>query len=277
MNQSNPAAIWDTSIDLNELDDVLTLDSLGTDRFRAPYTFDDPRPLYGGQVLAQSLLAATKTVDGERMPHSMHGYFLRGGSSREPVQIDIARDFDGRSFASRRVIATQGESVIFSGSLSFAVTMDGPDHQHPTSPGWDPAQLHDFPSGRLQSMELRALTPYAEGLRLPREFAARFTADLGDLGDDPTLQLAALAYLSDVSSGLADVQGPDVDYLASIDHAVWFHQVPDLREWHLVELEPRRTGAGRGLFSGGIFDAAGNLVASTMQESLFRYRRPSAP
>lgn len=273
MSKQNPEAIWDASVDLDELVDVLTLERIDPDLYRAAYVVDDARPLYGGQVMAQCLVAACRTVDHDRLPHSLHGSFLRGGSAHEPVVLHVMRDFDGRSFSSRRVIAKQEGSVIFSCSLSFARAADGPEHQAAETPGWDVERMHEFPSGRLQSMQLRSLQPYAEGQRLPRQFAARFTADLGD---DPVLQLAALAYLSDTSSGLADIQGEDVGYLASLDHAVWLHAVPDLRDWHLVDLEPRRTGARRGLFTGGIFDAGGRLVASTAQESLFRYRSTRA-
>lgn len=268
--EPNPAAAWDPTVDLDQLLDALALERIDPDCYRANYVIDDPKPLYGGQVMAQCLIAACRTVDDERLPHSLHGYFVRGGAAHEPVLLHVARDFDGRSFASRRVIAKQNGAVVFSCTLSFAKHSDGPERQMAQSPGWDPGQLHEFPSGRLQSMQMRALAPFELGQRLPRQFAARFTADLGD---DPVLHLAALAYLSDTSSGLADIQGQDVGYLSSIDHAVWLHQVPDMTQWHLVELEPRRTGSGRGLFTGGIFDESGQLVASTAQESLFRYRR----
>ena len=270
MKDINPAAVWDPTVDLDDLLEVLTLERLDPDCYRAGYVVDDPRPLYGGQVMAQCLVAACQTVDDGRLPHSLHGYFLRGGSSREPVLLHVARDFDGRSFASRRVIAKQSGSVIFSCTLSFSLPAAGPENEMVQPPAWDLDVMHDFPTGRLQSMKMRSLEPYVQGQRLPRQFAARFAADLGT---DPVVQLAALAYLSDTSSGLADIQGPDVGYLSSIDHAVWLHSVPDLRDWHLVQLDPRHTGAGRGMFTGGIFDGAGHLVASTAQESLFRYRR----
>ncbi|WP_106848582.1 acyl-CoA thioesterase II [Blastococcus sp. Marseille-P5729] len=268
--EPNPAAAWDPTVDLNDLLEAFTLERIDPDCYRANYVVDDPKPLYGGQVVAQCLIAACRTVDDDRLPHSLHGYFLRGGAAQEPVLLHVSRDFDGRSFASRRVVAKQDGKVVFSCTMSFARQSDGPDHQTAESPGWDVERLHEFPSGRLQSMQMRALVPFELGQRLPRKFAARFTADLGD---DPVLHLASLAYLSDTSSGLAEIQGKDVGYLSSIDHSVWLHQIPDMTQWHLVELEPRCTGAGRGLFTGGIFDQAGRLIASTAQESLFRYRR----
>src|SRR5919202_5825385 len=107
--------------------DVLDLEELDRDLYRSTLVFDDPFPLYGGQVAAQALRAAGPTVPEGRLPHSLHGYFLRSGNARRPAIFRVDRDRDGRSFSARRVVAVQGGEVVFNMSASFAAPGRGPD------------------------------------------------------------------------------------------------------------------------------------------------------
>src|SRR5688572_19061710 len=109
--------------------DILRLDEIDRDLYRSTLVFADPFPLYGGQVAAQALLAAGRTVDRDRLPHSLHGYFLRSGDAARPTIFHVERDRDGRTFSARRVIAIQGGEVIFNMSASFQASEEGPDHQ----------------------------------------------------------------------------------------------------------------------------------------------------
>lgn len=255
--------------------EILTLETLEESLFRSTFLFSEKYPLYGGQVAAQALIAAGKTVPDSRQPHSIHGYFLRGGDPSIPVVFKVEKDFDGGSFSSRRVIAIQRGEVIFNASVSFHLQHDGPDDQMVDAKQVGaPEALHDWPSGRLHSIEMKTDRPHKEREHWPTDFKARISADLPD---DPLMHAAGLAYLTDAGTGLRDAMTPEIGFLASIDHSIWIHSIPDITKWHLFNLEPRRIGSGRGLFTGAVFDDTGSLVASFAQESLFRYKkRPTA-
>ncbi|MEK6440572.1 acyl-CoA thioesterase [Pseudonocardia sp. T1-2H] len=109
--------------------DLLTLEPLERDLFRATTVFEEQWALYGGQVAAQALLAAGRTVDEDRSPHSLHGYYLRGGDASRPTLFRVYRDRDGRSFSARRVVAIQNGEVIFNMSASFHIAEEGLDRQ----------------------------------------------------------------------------------------------------------------------------------------------------
>lgn len=267
------SASFDASLDFNELDEVLHLEKIDPWIYRSVHVYDEEKPLFGGQVIAQAVLAAAATTVPERRIHSLHCYFLRAGTPSEPIVYHVEADRDGGSFSNRRVVARQNGVVIFNASMSLQSATEGPEHElfEPDELiGPDDDRLHDWPTGRLQSVQMRGFEEYQPGARLPRRFYARFTADLGE---DALLHTAALGYLTDVSNGFAEVVNDQVGYLSTIDHVAWLHRQSDMREWHLVELHPRQIGSGRGLFTGGIFDTAGNLVASTYQESLYRWAR----
>src|SRR3954465_1852577 len=118
--------------------EVLRLDELDRDLYRSRLVFADPFPLYGGQVAAQALHAAGRTVAAERLPHSLHGYFLRSGDAARPTVFRVDRDRDGGSFSARRVVALQGGEVIFSMSASFSAGGPGPDVQLDPTPEVEP-------------------------------------------------------------------------------------------------------------------------------------------
>lgn len=251
--------------------DLLELEKVDSDLFRGNATFDEPFSLYGGQVAAQALVAAGRTVEADRLPHSLHGYFLRAGDAGRPTVFRVDRDRDGRSFSSRRVVALQDGEVIFSMSASFHAREEGKDL---TVAGASDAPFTDeLPvalTPRLVSFETREpAQPYPDSI-WPTRFWARCTAPLGD---EPLLHAAALTYLSDVLSGLAPLRDEEWTPMSSLDHAVWFHRPARLDDWVLLDLVPHTVASGRGWYTGTVTTTDGELRSSLTQEQLFRRRR----
>lgn len=259
----------DICADKPTLLDLLRLESLGPDRYRGATAFEDAMGLYGGQVAAQALRAASFTVTPDRIPHSLHAYFLRAGDPMQPVEYEVSRDRDGRSYSARRVTARQGGRVIFDMGCSFHVPEAGPDVQVAAmpviaGPEAEPIRVLD---SRTLSMEIRK-AEQRESADGPYRVWAR--AEL-DLGPDQHLQACALTYLSDMYSGLFGLE-EDTDGvgLTSLDHSLWFYRPIDLSQWVLMDLIPESVSAGRGMYSGRVYDLQGRLVAGLTQESLFR-------
>jgi acyl-CoA thioesterase-2 len=255
--------------------DVLTLERLDADLFRSAVVFDDPYGLYGGQVAAQALRAAAETVAPGRHPNSLHGYFLSRGDPTNRVLLHVHRDRDGRSYSNRRVIAVQNGVVIFNLAASFHVEEEGYDFQEHQAPAvTEPEELPDFTfHTRMLGIEIRVPEQAVEGQSWPSRVWMRSKEKLAD----ETLHACALAYVSDMFSGLASVRGiADVGILTSLDHAVWFYRRVAMDDWVLMDLMPESTAGGRGMYTGRIFGKDGKLAAGIAQESLFRpgSRRP---
>ncbi|WP_289009437.1 acyl-CoA thioesterase domain-containing protein [uncultured Thermomonospora sp.] len=251
--------------------ELLDLEEIDRDLYRAATVFDDPPRLYGGQVAAQALRAAGGTVPQGRVPHSLHGYYLRAGDAARPTIFRVERDRDGRSFSARRVVALQGGEVIFNMSVSFHTPQPGVDRQvHPAPEAPAPEGLAPTTLPRLQSVECR-LPPQPSPTRWPTRFWARCT---DALPDDDLVHACVLTYLSDISTGLAAIEsdGPEMPG-ASLDHAVWFHRPVRMDEWVLMDLVPHTVAGGRGWYTGTLHTARGVLVASLAQEALFRAPR----
>jgi acyl-CoA thioesterase-2 len=283
---------------LDGLLERLDLESLDVDLFRG-FSPNDGRPrIFGGLVAAQSLIAACRTVEG-RAAHSLHGYFLTEGDTSVPVIYHVDRIRDGRSFATRRVVAKQHGRAIFSMAVSFQAPEDGLEHQIPMPvappPGAVPTNVE-----RLTRYQERSDHP-AIGflLRLDRPVQRReidhvdllepeplsgpqrmwFRAD-GPLGDDPALHQAVLTYASDY--GLLESSFNEHGHsflteeliIASLDHAVWFHKPVRADQWMLYVTHSPRTSGGRGLNFGHIYSQGGVLIASVAQEGLMRIRKP---
>ena len=248
--------------------DLLTVERIEEDLFRSTTVVDEEYTLYGGQVAAQALRAAGSTVDPDRPPHSLHGYFLRPGDPVMPTVFTVYRDRDGRSFSARRVVAIQHGKVIFNMAASFHVGRETSSAQAEPMPDVPkPEQCPAYRIPRLCSFEGRLPEQPFAAARHPTRFWGRATADLSD---DPLTHACVLTYLSDISSGVlpsADgTEGPG----PSVDHAVWFHDRADLNDWVLSDYRPRFVGSGRGSYTGSLFAADGRLVASVAQETLFR-------
>jgi acyl-CoA thioesterase-2 len=248
--------------------DLLTLEPLERDLFRATTVFEEQWALYGGQVAAQALLAAGRTVDEDRSPHSLHGYYLRGGDASRPTLFRVYRDRDGRSFSARRVVAIQNGEVIFNMSASFHVAEEGLDRQFdPPIDAGDPREQQAFTPPRLFSMEGRLPKQPFPGVQWPTRFWARCTQDLPP---DPLTQACVLTYLSDILTGLAPLHDGTWRTGSSLDHAVWFHRPVRADEWFLYETDSPAAASGRALCLGQIWAADGTHVATVAQEGLIR-------
>ncbi|MFB2555068.1 acyl-CoA thioesterase [Herbiconiux liangxiaofengii] len=251
--------------------------------------------VFGGQVLAQALVAATRTVDDDRSVHSLHGYFLRPGDASADITFAVDRIHDGRSFSTRRAQAYQKGVPILSAILSFQSEDEGLEHQleMPTDlPGPDelPSAAEvlsrvDHPVARTWARE-RAfdmrhvpgpLYFQVEGEREPRQ--AVWIKALGTLPDDPDLHRAALVYASDYTILEPVMRRHDVAWarpdlkMASLDHAMWWHRFARADEWLLYTQSSPSASSGRGLALGHIYDLSGRLIASVAQEGMLRVKR----
>jgi len=258
--------------------DLLDLERIEENLYRSCVLVERPWPLYGGQVAAQALYTAGSTVPDGRLPHSLHGYFLRSGSAATPTVFQVFRDRDGRSFSARRVVAIQNGEVIFNMSASFAEPRAGAEHEAdpaPVVPAPDqlPAATHPYPV----SVETRPADEGQFGLRVPARFWCRCTVPLPD---DDLLHACVLTYMSDLSSGLIPFESEEAETGASLDHAVWFHRRARLDDWVLIDLVPHTVSGGRGWYTGAFYDRDGARLASIAQESLFTdhsHRTPATP
>jgi acyl-CoA thioesterase-2 len=281
---------------LKDLLDHLTLEPLGNDRFRGESRSVGGKSVFGGQVLGQALLAADATVECRRA-HSLHAYFLLAGDPQAPIVYEVERIRDGRSFATRRVVAVQHGRAIFNMAVSFQVDEEGLDHHAamPDVPGPEglPSgselyrQIADqLPENRRDALtaerpiELRPVRP-RDLLNPERRPPQRqvWLRTVGALPDDPALHQAMLAYASDFTllgtalypHGLSFFN-PEVQAL-SLDHAMWFHRPFRMDDWLLYAMDSPSASAGRGLGRGSIFTRDGRLVASVAQEGLIRLRK----
>lgn len=248
-----------------------------TGGYRSVLVLDDQRPIYGGQVVAQALLAAGRTVPDQRLPHSLHACFLRGGDAGAPVEYRIEADHDGRSFSARRVTAVQGGQVIFTMAASFHLPESGPDHET-TRPSVQapPADAATRAPNRVLSVECHYPEQAAQDGRTAwplTRFWARATVPLPE---DPLVHACVLAYVSDTSTGLAPLHDARHRTRSSLDHAVWFHRPVRADDWVLFDLDPQTVAGGRGWYTGTVHRGDGDRVASLAQEVLFRAERPPA-
>ena len=274
---------------------LLELKPLGEDRFEGPRRGDGIGRVFGGQVIAQALMAAQATVADDRPAHSLHAYFLRGGNEDLPIEYRVERGFDGGSFANRRVIARQEARQILACSASFQRREDGPGHQAGAMPEVPPPESLE-PEDAVFARYRAEIEAHAPRIILrPRPIEVRAADPLGllsrepsppeqhvwfraraPLPDDPKLHRAVLAYFSDMRlmatcllpHGLAFARG-DVRG-ASLDHALWFHEDARADEWLLYAMESPWSGHARGLNFGRIYTRDGRLVASVAQEGMFR-------
>lgn len=278
---------------IDELIKTLTLDQIEVNLFRGFTPEEERFRIFGGQVVAQALLAAYKTVEG-RVCHSLQSYFIRPGDPTIPVLYQVEHSRDGKSFTTRRVIAIQKGEQIFNLACSFQVPEDGFDHQNsmPDVPRPDSVPdenerwkvtFKDRPDElkrwvRNRPIEMRPIDPInlLDPKPAPSEHAIWLRATR-DLGDDIVMNQALLAYASDFSllgtalrpHGASWMSGVQT---ASLDHIIWFHRPTNFAKWHLyVQDSPSASGA-RGFNRGSMYREDGVLVASVAQEGLMRKR-----
>jgi acyl-CoA thioesterase II len=250
----------------HDLLEALAVEQIEEQLYRANFVQVEDYPLFGGQVAAQALAAAGATVPAERVPHSLHGYYLRRGEAHRPTLLQIECDRDGRSFSARRVIAIQQGKVIFNMAVSFhEAAADAVDQRLPAPQLGSPEDLTDASMRRYPAIEVRA-EPRPSGQVLPDRFWARVRHGMPA---DLLSHACALTYISDMSTGLVQLL-PDVIPAASLDHALWIHQVPRTDQWLLVDLTGLALAGSRGHYSGSIFTKDGRLVASLAQEMVIR-------
>jgi acyl-CoA thioesterase II len=250
--------------------DLLDLERVEENLYRCCVVVERPWALYGGQVAAQALYAAGSTVPPGRLPHSLHGYFLRSGSAAKPTVFQVERDRDGRSFSARRVVAIQGGEVIFNMSASFAVPRAGVEQDVDPAPEvLAPHRLPGIDHPYHVSLETRPAGEDQPGWRASTRFWIRCTVALPD---DDLLHACVLTYMSDISTGLIPVEGNGAETGPSLDHAIWFHRQARMDDWVLLDLVPHTVAGGRGWYTGAVYGANGVRVASIAQEALFAKR-----
>ena len=246
--------------------------------------------IFGGQVLAQAIIAADRTTGDDRVPHSMHGYFLRPGDSAQGITLSVDRIHDGRSFSTRRTQAFQHGVPIFSMIASFEDEDPGLDHQATAPddvlPPEDALLLTEAAATHPLSRRLLSDSP----IELAHPDGAIYESVPGDpvarqrvwmrtrrpIGDDPAIHRAVLAYMSDLTIQESVLRAHGVTWshpglkVASLDHAMWWHRPARVDEWLLYEQESPSARGGRGLATGRIFTRDGVLVASVSQEIMVR-------
>jgi acyl-CoA thioesterase-2 len=292
---------------LADLLNILELERIEINLFRGESRDIGSPQVFGGQVLGQALMAATSTVEPDRLVHSLHAYFLRAGDFNKRIVYEVDRSRDGGSFTSRRVVAIQDGQQIFHMSASFQVAEENLDHQAKMPDVPPPETLQDvrnwtaklagkIPDGMLKVMSRER----------PFEFRSVNMEQMINLGPDakdrPTtlqqwfravdkvpdtapyggeaLHRCLLAYASDyyLLSACTLPHGIQLERakmrVASIDHAMWFHRPVRVDEWLLYVVDSPSASGARGLARGSIFNRQGLLVASTTQEGLFRKLPP---
>ena len=278
---------------------LLDVKDAGDDKFTGRRRRGGIGRVFGGQVIAQALAAAERTVDPSRLAHSFHTYFLRAGSEDHEIDFVVNRDFDGGSFSNRRVVASQQGKPILNFTASFQKLEQGLSHQDCPMPQVtepddlppeaelrrqfaaraDPAQRHLFLQPR--PIELRAVEGrhwINEGPAAP--ISHSWFRAVAPLPDNPRIHRAILAYASDMQllgtailpHGLSWSRGEVVS--ASLDHTIWFHDTFRADEWLLYATDSPWSGRGRGFNRGRIFTQDGRLVASVAQEGMIRRAKP---
>jgi acyl-CoA thioesterase-2 len=283
--------------ELNDLLESLHVEQLDILQFRG-HTLKLPLPqVFGGQVLAQALNAATRTVDEERHPHSLHAYFLRRGDQDHPSVYDVDPIRDGGSFSTRRVVAKQSGKAIFNCSISFQIAEEGLEHQmdmpadipDPSSLPNDDDLVRALLAGQEIRQEFFVIPERVVDMRsvnprhpiVPKEqqpikgFWFKFN---GELPYQSTLHRTLLAYISDWGLMEAGLYPHAVGFLtkglqaASLDHAMWFHTDFRVDEWIYYHVDSPRSAHARGFNRGSFYTREGVLIASSAQEGLMRVK-----
>jgi acyl-CoA thioesterase-2 len=283
------------SLALDALLHALALEPAGDDRFRVAAEPGRFAQVFGGQLVAQALLAASATVV-DKQPHSLHAYFVAAGVPEQQLDLAVDRVRDGRSVSTRRVTVGQGERSLLMAMASFHTNPPSPEirDRRPRAP--DPEEvprLQDWARAVPPEWQDRARSwieqPPPLDIRIgePPTFLGGGSSGgershwmrlPGDVGDDPDLHAALLAYASDyllLDMGFRSHPEPysHQSFIGvSLDHAIWFHRPVRFDRWHLHTQETVAFAGHRGLVRGAIHDLDGNLVASAMQEVLVRPR-----
>jgi acyl-CoA thioesterase II len=251
---------------------ILELEPIGTDTWRASTPAGTRRPdIFGGQVAAQALAAATETVQPDHFANSVHCRFLRRGQPALPLDIRVERIRAGRTYTDRRVEVIQDAKTIFAMLASFHAEEPGPEYDHPMPEGVPgpesvpaPGEWHWDPSLDTRMLDVEAPVVQWWGRIVDH------------LPDDPALHLCGLLYASDVSAGGAAMQAIGLPMFGtagsfgSLDHALWFHRQPRVDEWFFCDIRPLTVRDSRGLVLGRMFDRDGRHLATFAQEMFLK-------
>ncbi len=285
---------------VRQLVELLDVQELDTDLHRGSCRIGGNGRVFGGQVIAQALTASMRSVDRGAVAHSLHAYFMRPGDEERPIVYRVERDFDGRSFSTRRVIALQRGQPILNMAASFQRPENGLSHQAdmPAAPapetlatdveifrreieGSEVAGRIRNILGRVRAIEVRPVE--VRSLLAPRPREGRimnWIRAAAALPDDPDVHRAVLAYASDMGLLSASMLPHGRSFasrgmqVASLDHALWLHDEFRVDEWLLYVMDSPWSGGARGFTRGQIFRRDGRLVASVAQEGLIRSRDP---
>ncbi|MBW6424009.1 acyl-CoA thioesterase II [Rhizobium sp. XQZ8] len=279
---------------MEELIATLDLEKLEENLFRGVSPDVGWQRVFGGQVIAQALMAAQRTVDDDRFAHSLHAYFMRPGDPSVPILYQVERIRDGSSFNTRRVVAVQHGKAIFAMSVSFQIEEDGYEHQIAMPAVTQPEELmgeKEFKElfmksapenvrrywSRERPIEVRptSLVHYLTRDKLePRQDV--WVRTLGEVPQDRRYRNAVLAWLSDMTLLDASLypHGTSIFDLklqaASLDHAMWFHRSVTFDDWLLYTQDSPSASGARGMTRGSIYSRSGVLIASVAQEGLIR-------
>ena len=275
--------------------DLLDVEELDRDLYRGKRQPGGVGRVFGGQVIAQALQAAQRSTDAPKVAHSLHAYFMRPGNEDYPIIFRVVRDFEGRSFATRRIIAMQRGQPILNMAASFQTPEEGLHHQDgmPDVPGPDNLQseadlrreiadqipeqfrLHML---RGRPIEIRPVQPrdWLDPTRQPAKQDSWFRL-VAPIGDDANMHRAILAYASDMTLLGTATLAHGINWktnvqTASLDHAVWLHEDFRVDQWLLYSCDSPWAGHARGFNRGKIYTQDGRLVASAAQEGLMRIR-----
>ena len=279
---------------LDELLALLELEALEVNLFRGLSPHEDRQRVFGGQVAAQALVAAGRTVGDDRPVHSLHAYFLRPGDPNVPIVYEVDRIRDGKSFTTRRVVAIQHGRAIFNLAASFQVVENGPDHQMPMPAVPDPDELPTWQQ-RVEPYLERLGPDLAQWLVRERPIDSRPVDDPrwldptprepeqdvwikanGALPTAPLIHECVVAYASDLTLLDTAMFPHAISYreqqymIASLDHAMWFHRPFRADEWLLYHQTSPNASRARVLAQGSIFCRDGTLAITVIQEGLIR-------
>lgn len=268
---------------------ILDLEEIDRDIYRGPVVESRLARTFGGQVAAQALVAATRTVPEEYRVHSLHGYFVAPGKPDRPAIYLVDRMRDGNSFRTRFVRGVQDGEIIFSMQASFHRGDEGPEHMDRMRPVPGPDELNPG----YETRAVTAIDPLSEWSEWDIRVIPQAQLELNpltateqvvwirckaELPDDPTFHQCTLTYLSDMTllqGALGPHRGTKVQ-MASLDHAVWFLRPFRADEWLLYDQRSPSASGGRSLTHGRIFNQQGDLVAIVNQEGMTRNLREGA-
>ncbi|MBU6233974.1 MAG: acyl-CoA thioesterase II [Acidobacteria bacterium] len=279
------------------VDHLLDLENIEVNIFRGTQPAEDRQRVFGGQVAAQALMAAGRTVDRGRV-HSLHSYFLRPGDPKVPILYEVDRIRDGSSFITRRVVAIQHGRAIYNMQASFHNDEESLEHQFPMPdvPGpdtipplferikseRDPHEIDEW-FKRMHPIDQRFIGELPWSPQRSREpYKQLWIRADGELPNDPLLHACVVTYASDMSLfdsilGPHDIRWDDGTFMgASLDHCMWFHREVKADDWLLYDMDSPIAHGARGLARGFLFDQSGRLCVSMVQEGLTRVIRPKS-